>query len=397
MKKYIIITGGELKNKGAQAMSFVTIDEMKRRYPECEVVLFSWMDYKRSEDEKNNYKFRILPFPGFGESLSLCTGLLKKRYLRRENGKAFAEYKSIFENAAMLLDISGFSLGSKWPDAANKDYIRRLRLAKHFKIPVYLMPQSFGPFDYEGKNAKKINKWIKKYLSTAKLVMAREYEGAQLLRDNYCLGNVIKTPDLVLQNKEIDLNNIYKQIPRKKNVVLEHSVAIIPNFKNRVFGDEKKLLELYDSIISLLLEKDYNVYFIYHAIEDLAICKQIKETFFPNCERVILIEDELSCVDFDEVVGNFDFIIGSRYHSVVHAYKRGVPAVVLGWATKYQELTRALCQEQYCFSVENDIIYGEITEKVSQLCDRFRDESSIISAKVSDIQKENVYDLIDIK
>ena len=29
--KNIIITGGELFNKGAQAMTFITVDEMKKR------------------------------------------------------------------------------------------------------------------------------------------------------------------------------------------------------------------------------------------------------------------------------------------------------------------------------------------------------------------------------
>ena len=398
MKKYILVTGGELRNKGAQAMSFITVDEMAKRYPDCEVVLFSGMDYKRPEDEKSNYKFKILPFPGFGESLSLMTGLLKGRYLKRENGKAFAEYKNIFENAVLLLDISGFALGSKWPDHTNKGYIRRIRLAKHFKIPVYLMPQSFGPFDFKGKNSKKIAKFLNKTLPYPKLIMARENEGAEFLKQKFCLKNVIKTPDLVLQNRELELRNIYREIPLGKEInIPERSVAIIPNWKNNVFGNEGKILELYSSIIELLVSKDYNVRLIYHALEDLKICNQIKDTCFSDCEKVEVITEELSCIDFDEIVEEFDFIIGSRFHSIVHAYKKAVPAVVLGWAVKYQELTRSLQQEQYCFSVEKDNLYGEILNKISEMCDNFRAESEIISAGIAEIQKENVYDFIDIK
>ncbi len=31
MKKYIVITGGQLYNKGAQAMTFITVDEMAKQ------------------------------------------------------------------------------------------------------------------------------------------------------------------------------------------------------------------------------------------------------------------------------------------------------------------------------------------------------------------------------
>ena len=396
-KKYILVTGGELRNKGAQAMSFITADEMAKRYPECEVILFSSGDYKRPDEEKNNYKFRILPFPGFGESISLCTGLLRGKYLKRENGKAFAEYGDIFKNAVVFLDISGFALGSKWTYGRNISYMRRIRLAKHFNIPVYLMPQSFGPFEYEGKNAKKIHRTLRKYLPTAKLIMARENEGKKLLKDIYHLENVIKTPDLVLQNRAIDLNNVFHNPPPKKDIMIsEHSVAIIPNSKNNVFGNVDKVIELYRKIADKLLAKDYSIYLIYHALEDLKICNRIKE-LFSDCEKVKVVVEELSCIDFDEIVGEFDFIIGSRYHSIVHAYRRAVPAVVLGWAVKYQELTDCLGQKQYCFSVTDENSYESILDKIEQMCDKRCEESQRIATGVSQIQKESVYDLIDIK
>lgn len=42
--KYALITGGELRNKGAQAMSFIMMAEIKRRFPELEPVLVSGAD-----------------------------------------------------------------------------------------------------------------------------------------------------------------------------------------------------------------------------------------------------------------------------------------------------------------------------------------------------------------
>ena len=37
---YILITPGNLKNKGAQSMIFVTVDEMRKRFPGKEIVSY---------------------------------------------------------------------------------------------------------------------------------------------------------------------------------------------------------------------------------------------------------------------------------------------------------------------------------------------------------------------
>ena len=58
--KNIIITGGELFNKGAQAMTFVAVNELRRLFPEHEIFLLSEMDYARPEHEKMGYNFRFM-------------------------------------------------------------------------------------------------------------------------------------------------------------------------------------------------------------------------------------------------------------------------------------------------------------------------------------------------
>ena len=55
MKKYIAVTGGQLFNKGAQAMTFITADEVAKRFPDLETVVISNMDARRSVEEKEIY------------------------------------------------------------------------------------------------------------------------------------------------------------------------------------------------------------------------------------------------------------------------------------------------------------------------------------------------------
>ena len=396
MDRYILITGGEFYNKGAQAMTLITIDKMRQKYPDRKIILFSGLDSKRSSSEKDNYRFEVLPFPHFGETMSLMTGLLKNKYFNNENGKSYSRYREIFKNADLLIDISGYALGSSWGDSTNHAYLRRIMLAKHFRIPVYIMPQSLGPFEYTGRGGAVLNILIKHYLKYPRVIMAREQDGFDSLKSKYELKNVIKTPDLVLQNTDIDLNNIFKNPIDTNGIEIKNgSVAIIPNSKNNKFGNQDELLELYKDIINVLLSKGKTVYLMYHAVEDLAICKKIK-SMFDNNESVTVIEKELNCIEFENTVKHFDFVIASRYHSIVHAYKQGVPAIVFGWAMKYRELTEMYSQQNFCFDVRCDIDKGKVLDAVAYLSEKCTDISENIKTVTCQIQKNNVFDFVNI-
>ena len=398
MSKYILITGGELFNKGAQAMTYITADYIAEKHPDCEAVVFSEGDARRPKEFKAMYKFEILPFPGFGESLSLQTGLLKKRYLKRENGKNFERYREIFKNAVAMIDISGYALGSNWKKSTVNGYLRRISLANHFNIPVYLMPQSFGPFDFEGLGGKIMDMRIKKALKKVRCIMARETEGYDLLTKKYRLKNVIKTFDLVLQNKGIDLGNVFHELPDMDIPQIEgESVAIIPNGKNEKYGNKDAVMSLYKSVIQEILQKGKRVYLIYHAVEDLKICKAVKNEYFHDNDNVAVIEKELSSIEFGHFVSGFSFVVASRYHSVVHSYKEGVPAVILGWAIKYRELSAEFSQDKFCFDVRGALNEEKVLDAIRYMCDNHENESKIIREKLITVQKNNVYDLISIK
>lgn len=62
-KRNIMIYGGEFFNKGAQAMSFVTISRLKTFFPNHEIYFISERDCLRPESELSKYNFEIIPNP----------------------------------------------------------------------------------------------------------------------------------------------------------------------------------------------------------------------------------------------------------------------------------------------------------------------------------------------
>lgn len=395
--RYIIVTGGELRNKGAQAMTFVTVNEMAKRYPDHQVILLSQGDSKRSEEEKANYRFRIVKPMSGKEFLILSNPVACALYRTFARKKKFERFYEIFSHADAILDISGFALSADWGNGRMLTFALPFLAAKRFGVPANVMPQSFGPFRFEGLKGWLTKHLLKKALRYSHVVMARESEGESFLKEEFGLSNVVKTCDLVLQNTGIDEETVYCTVPAQPFLFIQPgSVAIIPNKKNSKYGTQAQILEAYWAAIEKLLEKKKYVYLIYHALEDHAICTEIKAAF-PDNEKVICIDAELSCLTFDRIVGLFDFVIASRFHSVVHAYKNNVPAIILGWATKYAELSRSVGQEKYQFDVRSGISAEKLCAAVEAMEGCFAAESETIAKHMEAIRKNNVFDLIQVR
>src|SRR5690625_5958156 len=62
-RKNIMIFGGEFYNKGAQAMSFITISRLKSHFPDHNILFISELDSKRTPEELENYNFDIIANP----------------------------------------------------------------------------------------------------------------------------------------------------------------------------------------------------------------------------------------------------------------------------------------------------------------------------------------------
>lgn len=390
----IIITGGGFVNKGAQAMTFISVSELRKRFPNHEIYLLSPTDLQRGKEELSKYNFKVFGwFPvKFAKAqsnpiLHLMCSVRSKAELKQA--------EEIYKNCDLMIDISGYALGSDWNYKINSDFLDSVEFAKGFGFPVYLMPQSFGPFDFIDEKGFEIDKRIAYLLPYAKKIFAREQEGFDALKNRYNLGNVYLAKDLVLCST-IDKYDVYSEgvivdIPNIK----QNSVAIIPNSKTIEFGDERKMLELYSKIVKVLLDHNKNIYLISHSNLDSKYCDAIMD-LAGNDERVIYIKDDLSCIQFNEVVKQLDFVIASRFHSIVHAYKNGTPCIALGWATKYHDLLTEFNQHKFMYDVRESIDEKELLNNIDYLIENYSVEKDVILKHLPVVQAENVFDQIEL-
>jgi polysaccharide pyruvyl transferase WcaK-like protein len=396
----VLITGAQFDNKGAQSLLFTTINQLRNKYKEVEIYYLPLDDYRKYSEEV--YRFHPVycgeaafkyEEGGLQRYIYLCKQLVKSILKNDVSIKEVKYLHQILPRIDVWFDISGYQLSSKWPLKINIRFLNYIELANKYSIPIILMPQSFGPFEY-GNNQKKIIDLITTILRKADLIFAREREGYNNLR-SLVIENIKYSTDIVLQGDSIEWENIWNCKPTFSYPTLKsnNNVGIVPNFQTFVHKSRKTNLRVYKEIISVLLKMNKNIYIFRHS-SDLEACEQIYN-LYKDDNHVCLIKDEMNSLEFGMFVKQFDYIIASRYHAIIHAYKENVPVIIIGWARKYIELAELFNQTRYVFDISDmsDKCTNILLEKIKYMDNNCNDEKKEIQIKIKTIKANSCFEI----
>lgn len=404
MKRYALIFGGGLRNKGAQAMTFISVDEVRARFPGLEPVVVSDRDYLELSGGHGPYSFEVVRELPLGccrtagplaATRSASVSALK-HLLRRAS---YADSRRYYDGAALALDVSGFAFGDKWGAAGCRAFLDRIELLGRLGVPLYLLPQSFGPFDFERPaEGVEVRRRSAALLGSPRIIFSRERSGAGALL-SLCPGASVRTSaDMVLQSAGVTLGHIYDVLPNPTCHLPSASiptVGVVPNRQNYERGDVSSLDEVYRRVIALLLDRGFEVAVIRHASEDLEYCARIK-SLFADDRRVEVYGEDRPCHEYGELFSRLRFLIASRFHSIVHAFKVGVPCIALGWAEKYEDLLALVGYPELMYDVTNSALdLGAVERGVSYLIDHRDEVSRRIRKTVAEVQRDSVFDAIE--
>lgn len=360
------ILGGGLHNKGAQAMTFTVVDQLTRLFPEKSLYLFSTRDARLAEEERSQYTFEILPWT-VGQRVQLMDSPLEDGYPMELPERTRQQVESVFDNCTFLVDISGYGISSQMGVKGSLLKLSNILAARTKSVPIYLLPQSIGPFEYGTPGSIVIEPLLRSCLSYPEWICARELQGVQSLTP-YRTTNVRREFDLVLQYSEYELGNVFENQPEFHEPEFPSTtVGIVPNSQVAERMSDAAFDRLYENILEKLLENEYDVVVFRHSTEDLDLCRRIAD--LKTDDRIQLAPTEFNAIELESIIEQLEFIIGSRYHSIVHAYRKETPAVAFGWATKYEELLTEFNQSEYyidCREKPNTKRAVQIVEKMTQ-------------------------------
>ncbi|HET6350506.1 MAG TPA: Coenzyme F420 hydrogenase/dehydrogenase, beta subunit C-terminal domain [Coriobacteriia bacterium] len=374
-----IIVGGHFENRGAQAMVFSVADGIRRFYPGARIVLASSTPLSA---EAERYRIDYLPWP-LEDKLAAAHGDDYASGVSRRISESL-------DDAFCMVDVSGFRLASVWGVRESLDFCVNLLIARRHGIPSFVMPQSFGPFDYAAASRMPMRAAIRAALRSAQRVWAREPEGAEALH-SFAGVQAELHPDIVLGHGAIDPQHVYRARFEPRLFLPDlGSVAVVPSLRivERSGGSG-----VYTNVIDELLARGKRVVLLSHSAEDHAVCLDLAREHSGD-ERVSVFAEQVDAVELEHYLSGFDFIVSSRYHSIIHAYKQGVPAVMLGWAVKYRRLAEIAGQSRYVVDLSADNASVALLAAVRAMLDSWVDERASVERAISKVSSSDLYEAI---
>lgn len=347
----IIIWGGSFHNKGAEAMSITTIEELKNNNDNTEFYFVSErksyeLDSVRILSLKKNFNITQIKHPTRFKFILFA--LLPKSIVKltKEN-----ELFTALKQSNYAIDISGFNLSDKIGWKAAMHYYSKVKMCKKFRIKYVVFPQAMGPF-----NSFWVRYFAKKTIDLIDLIIARDYNTKNYINNLKVKNKDVKLlPDVAFCFKD-------KYFPKlksyeKKNTI---TIAICPNQRaySRAFNnDNNKYMDIVVNLIKSI-PKEANLLFIPHefgnnSFDDLDLCNDIIKCInTDNYKSVKVVNEIQDAYQLKNEISKSDIVIASRFHSAVGALSLGIPTITIGWADKYPQLLKLFnCEE---FSVDVD-------------------------------------------
>lgn len=428
MNKYIIIPGCSDLNRGDQALVWETKRIAEKAGYKGEYYLTSEknepvnqsMEFglriilpilehpSRMFKNKNNINYtKILKIKwGIIASLDLVKSLMllwsptrtiSKFFMsseKRNSINTFEESSALFMKGGGLLQTYG-GITSTY---SMYFWLFPILLAHSLNVPVYILPNSFGPF--KGPLVKSI---ARNALKKCRLVLARESMSKKAVKDE--LGfDVDCFPDLAfyLPKSKIDKESFLK----KYDITLDKPVVAItmrpyrfPNSKNpeiayKNFKDNmKQVIEwLYvNNFVPLIIEHTHAINA--HENDGACISDVIKD--IESKKYIVVSNSNYNCEDLKAIYGFADYIIGTRFHSVIFSFGSNVPGIAIAYTgNKAQGIMRDIGIEKYVKKIDSfessDIIetFKEIVinyKKIQNSINLYREKSEIQKVELIDM------------
>ncbi|MFP4216364.1 MAG: polysaccharide pyruvyl transferase family protein [Phycisphaerae bacterium] len=324
----IELHGAGFHNKGAQLMLLTVIRELSRRLPGARFCVEPGCD--RSYEDRASYGLYNLIPDRDGHSLLQRSARAVARVAAKGLGRSkLANYGlTRRDDCAAMIDISGYAFGDGWPAEACNRFYRRASVYARSGRPVIMLPQMFGPFRKPDVRAA-----FGRVASTASLIYARDQVSLEAVHN-------VTGPDPRLQMAP-DITIFTPAEPQAQPPVAQDPyVCLVPNIRMLDQGDADwgaSYLDLLVAAGTQVVDAGHRVLLLVHdaAGKDAGLAEQIAERIGGDRTQLCVEKDPLVA---KAIIANSLFLVGSRFHSIVGALSTAVPAIILGWAHKYDAL-----------------------------------------------------------
>lgn len=244
--------------------------------------------------------------------------------------KRFKEADAIFMKGGGLIQSHGGILSTY----ATYYRLYHILLASSLNKPIYIMPNSFGPF--KGPMVRMMTRYA---LKRCKLVTARETYSKQMVKNELGI-NIECYPDLAffLPNANISKDSVLKSynLPRDKKLV---AITMRPyRFPNSATPEQDyiKFKSEISNFIEWLYSKGYMPVIIEHTLaitshENDGDCIKDVVSSISDDKYKLISSSEFNCYELKRIYSYCDYIVGTRFHSMIFALSNMVPGIAISY------------------------------------------------------------------
>jgi colanic acid/amylovoran biosynthesis protein len=369
-KKYILLVGVEFNNQGAYLMLRAAAERVRDQFGMIPVV-----DFQNGPDEKKRLAgvYPLVPQRFYGLFTRLRrVGLLSKVWKR---------FPWVLPTQiAAVFDGSGFRYGDEWVSQNLDMTADKLAAWKARGVPVYMLPQAFGPFEKTAAPSLKA-------LRASRIVMARDPES-----EAYVEG-IFSAPDGVLRRFPDFTAGLAGRFPARYEA-FRGAVPIVPNVNIYSRADDVEAKQRYIANLAAIAEdlhaRGLRPYGLAHeGRRDVEILRKVAAIVAKNAGFDFEIVEGLDGVELKGLIGTAPLLVSGRYHAIVSALSQGVPTVLHGWSHKYSHVAEdfgvpeLLADPLGAASVSTDLV-GRILDD-PELPQRIRTAATAVQAQVEEM------------
>lgn len=347
-------------NNGDAAILSAQISELKRVFPGAEITMATM------DGVPEGYRFDGLPVaralmygavaPGRNKLIKLLFSAAMLLYttlwavLRRMIGmrlplpKAWRKPMSILDTADVQVCVGGGYLRAK-PDLTSTIIltllVHQIWLARILGKPVYLYAQSFGPYP-----TKLQTRIAKSGIKAATLVLVRE---AKSYRQLQALGIATERIARVPDSAFLFTAPLDKAVANEVRPSGSHDVTVV-GITVRSWLDEKRQADFESAIAELIRhiarKPGYRVVIIPQVTstdqgDDDRVSGGRIAALLESQENVTFLDRRFSHEEILSAYASLDYLVGTRFHSVIFSLLSYVPAV----AIEYEHKTSGIMQD----------------------------------------------------
>lgn len=379
----ILYVNQPLNNRGDESAHRALIRRLLGAFPDLHIKQIDVGVKRATVEEFNvhlpNMEYEILP-PGKGyKKIMVAAFKYHIPWMIYLHPTLRTLTKRIKNSDLVLCSPGGISMGG----FHNWYHVGLLKIAKYLHKPIAYYGRSIGPFVGDSSDEILFNKWSYELLHYFGFLSLRDSVSLKIAQDDGLDNAILTTDSAFLETPRAPIPEEIKDLIEGKKYMVFVPNQLTWHYKYRTVNQDM-IDGFYYGIMDYILKKDPSIHIVMlpqtysSRINDANYFVSLSERY-KTTGRVHPLAEKYGSDLQQTIISNAEYVIGSRYHSIVFAINNDRPFVSLSYEHKMSGLLQVLDASEYMVDITN-VFYSkesieDCVEKVTEIIDTIRRET----------------------